>query len=379
VAVDSSKFWHKDRLQFTWAGLSKLAECGVLPKVDLEEVHGRSNADVITKALTCLQASWFFIQSVARWNERLPVTLLEFHTLLHVGCTLCTYLVWWKKPYAISAPAFCREPRVRDMAALFALNCHPASRRSEARPDMAGAETCHASRDIIDEKSIRVANKGGKNNTNVYEHLQAVNRALKDLRSRGIEFTWERSEDGTIQIDGVRQLVASAIPDMNTDLRIYNAYKTGEVRSNHDIFHFFALQVLCGIYDLCYLGAWGLQFPSKSEKDLWRFLCGFQFLLILMALFWTCLRLCYVSMKGWRSRYQQVGSAEKSTSRWIALSLQDGNNWDRWMTRILMFIGVLAMVLARLYFLVESYISLRSPPRGTYETVTWTRLIPHIS
>lgn len=379
MAVDSSNFWHQDRLQFTWAGISKLVECGVLPNVPLEEVHVRSSADVITKALTFLQAVWFFIQSVARLQRRLPVTLLEIHTWLHVGCTLCTYAVWFRKPYAVSTPLLCKDPRVRDLAALFALNYHPASHQRKDRPNMAGAESCHAAKDFLDETSIRMANKGNKNNTNVSEHLQAANRAISDLRCRAIEFTWERSMDGTIQIDGLRQLVAPAIPDLDTDLRVHNVYKTGEVKSDHEILLLFALQLLCGIYALCYLAAWNVHFPSPWEMTWWRLSCGFQFCSISFSLFWSCIRLCYVSVKGWRSRYQHVSHEEKAISNWSASSFRNGSYWDREMTRALMYSGVLAMVLARLYFLVESYISLRSPPPRTYETVDWTLLIPHIS
>ncbi len=265
------------------------------------------------------------------------------------------------------------------MAALFALNHYPASHHRKYRPNMAGAESCNAAEDDIDETSIRMANKGHKNNTNVLEHLEAANRAISDLRYRAVEFTWDRSVDGTIQIDGVRQLVAPAIPDMDTDLRINKAYKTGEVKSDHEILHFFALQVLCGIYDLCYLTAWRVPFPSQPERALWRLFCGLQFLLISFSLLWICIRLCYDRLKAWRSRYQNVNYEEKAASKRGVLSFGHGGYWDRLMTRALMYTGVLAMVLARLYFLVESYISLRSPPPHTYETVNWTLLIPHIS
>ena len=34
---------------------------------------------------------------------------------------------------------------------------------------------------------------------------------------------------------------------------------------------------------------------------------------------------------------------------------------------------------ARLYFVVESVVSLRAPPVGTWETVDWTGFVPHFS
>lgn len=129
VAVDSSEFSRNARLQFTSAGISKLIEYGLSPEVPLEHVQARSNADILSKTGTLFQALCFVIQSCARWQTGLPVTLLEIHILIHVGCTLLTYLVWFRKPYAVSSPIICDHRNIRDIAALFMM-----SQKSRLRP-----------------------------------------------------------------------------------------------------------------------------------------------------------------------------------------------------------------------------------------------------
>ena len=46
---------------------------------------------------------------------------------------------------------------------------------------------------------------------------------------------------------------------------------------------------------------------------------------------------------------------------------------------LLLFIILIPWIFARWYITVESLISLRKTPAGTYETVNWTNRIPHIT
>ncbi|KAK0507782.1 hypothetical protein JMJ35_009671 [Cladonia borealis] len=82
VAIDTSPFWHRPYTSLTPNGIVLLAEIGLLPRFSEQDAQDRSRADAIAKSISCLQASWFFIQGVARVCAGLPLTLLELHTNL---------------------------------------------------------------------------------------------------------------------------------------------------------------------------------------------------------------------------------------------------------------------------------------------------------
>ena len=123
-AVRSDTFWpswHSETLTFTPLGIVELARLGLLTKADPETVSDKSKADVITKIIVCIQASWFLLQCVARAIQGLSVTLLEVHVLAHVACTFVMYFLWFHKPYDVEHPVLLTDERVVDLAALFAV------------------------------------------------------------------------------------------------------------------------------------------------------------------------------------------------------------------------------------------------------------------
>lgn len=65
------------------------------------EIQGMSKADWLLKTLTCMQAVWLVVQTIARAIEGRPVSELEVTTCSYVVCALITYAFWWKKPYGV--------------------------------------------------------------------------------------------------------------------------------------------------------------------------------------------------------------------------------------------------------------------------------------
>lgn len=134
LAVDASDFWVMSNLTFTPIGIVELARAGILPEISERDIEDRSKADMMTKALTCIQALWFFVSGIGRISQHLPVTLLEIHVMIHVFCAFAMYILWFNKPYNVERPLLASDPRVADMAALFILDdmtvglqpsCHP--------------------------------------------------------------------------------------------------------------------------------------------------------------------------------------------------------------------------------------------------------------
>jgi hypothetical protein len=112
--------------------------------------------------------------------------------------------------------------------------------------------------------------------------------------------------------------------------------------------------VMYGIMPLVYgalnLAGLGYGFASQMERVLWITACG-----ITMALELPCVHVLHIDRtnKGWQS-----------------------NDWDPINYVGLLFVFCVAM--ARFYFVLESFYSLRSVSAGVYVTVDWLNAIPHL-
>lgn len=100
-------------------GVIQLARMGMLPKISSSEIEERSKADLVAKAFVLSQIIWFGLQVIGRLLASIPVTLLETHTAVHVGCTIIIYFMWLKKPYDVQSSILLSSPEAKDMGALF--------------------------------------------------------------------------------------------------------------------------------------------------------------------------------------------------------------------------------------------------------------------
>lgn len=115
------------------------------------------------------------------------------------------------------------------------------------------------------------------------------------------------------------------------------------------------------IYGGLHASAWNDHFPSTTEKWLWRGSCS------------------YISFAGglW------------IILNWLAAAYPPLNDfWERWMDGakgkiwglllgIIVFICGFSFGAARVYLVLEAFISIRSLPKGAYDTPNWSDLIPH--
>lgn len=83
---------------FTLTGnaVSQLVHMGHWIPPEEEVVKDKSKHDVFQKVLVMLQISWFALQCMARLVYRLPLTLLELHTMVHVVSAAIMYCFWFK-------------------------------------------------------------------------------------------------------------------------------------------------------------------------------------------------------------------------------------------------------------------------------------------
>jgi hypothetical protein len=81
-----------------------LAQQGHFFNISGETIADKSKANLLAKFLVCLQVLWVAGQAIERKVAGFPISLLEFHTLVHVVCALVMYTLWIRKPYDINEP-----------------------------------------------------------------------------------------------------------------------------------------------------------------------------------------------------------------------------------------------------------------------------------
>lgn len=105
LAVDVSDIHdHLQRVTLTPAGIIFLAEQGHFFDISDEDIRDKSKTDYLGKGLVILQVTYMFLQCVSRKVAGFPLAPLEVHTLIHAGCALVMYSLWFYKPFDVRAP-----------------------------------------------------------------------------------------------------------------------------------------------------------------------------------------------------------------------------------------------------------------------------------
>jgi hypothetical protein len=93
-----------ERVTITPQGMLLLASRGHFVCPDTDAINDKSKANLLAKGLAVLQVLWLVGQVIERKVAKLPITLLEVHTLVHVFCALVMYLLWLSKPLDVTEP-----------------------------------------------------------------------------------------------------------------------------------------------------------------------------------------------------------------------------------------------------------------------------------
>jgi hypothetical protein len=113
------------RLNLTAEGIRLMSFMGRLPEVPETQIGDKSKADGLAKFLVVLQAGWMILQTLARVQQDLPVTLLEINTMGHVICAFALYALWWSKPLDIQDPTIIRREEWMDKFIATMWMCSP--------------------------------------------------------------------------------------------------------------------------------------------------------------------------------------------------------------------------------------------------------------
>lgn len=289
------------------------------PDFSEKDVWDKSKADGFQKLFTCIQAGWFIVQCLGRAIQRLPVTTLELSTLCFVFCTLVMYYEWANKPLDVESPTVLSSNKTIEEILWKA-------------GDEAAVPYRQTPLDFIDNQSPSWL-------TEVQPHL----RFRRGPPERPLpRFTNDRFPVIAASFDAV-------------------------------VF-FFVSMTYCSLHFV----AWNFEFPTHIEHMLWR--ASSLTLASTALVFWICETYQDgVRLRRWERWYKSI-----LPSRADRAYPQRSSNEARkkplfvpvWEIVVMTPVTILYS-LARSYIIIEIFLSQRSQPKGAFDTVEWTRFLPH--
>ena len=421
-------------LTLTAYRVALLAECGHLPNIPREDIVDKSKSDGLAKLLACTQARWMAIQIIGRLDLGLQVTLLEINTLGHVLCALVIYVLWWHKPRLIQEPTILEGDWVSPMAAYMYMSSRMSSgvsggtdmdKRSSTDPELSsvaffqnvsrtgshesvqgyhnspanpGDITVHDERGTTQNRlSIVTAqprivssdheridgsfgphpapNETAKSQREEIDHL-SVSDDMDDLRNRK-KLRWGLAAEAFCKYPAIRrrfQCVDSA--DTKKEVQCLREIHPKELVTEYSG-NWSTEGLLSGVgglvmgvvlwsasmaFGAVHAAAWNDYFPTSVEAWMWR---SSSIYIVASGFLWSMINLCAKLSKPFDDRWNQM---RLSSAPWINSTT----------LAIICFGFGAACAFARMFLVVEAFISLRRLPKAAYETPEWTQLIPHL-
>lgn len=415
-------------LIITSRGIALLAACGHLPDIRKEDIVDKSKSDSIAKSVVCLQAGWMIVQILGRLALGLPITLLEINTLGHILCALIIYLLWWHKPQTISEPTRLSGPWVKSLYAYMYVSSkiddagshyYGKFRRKQPKPELLNllfVPSCKAlkltladlgiesSTDILDNTYAQPILRHGPNRLNVDEVASSRNSTKYSVQlKKNMKFEndslgtqtdietslspsssqlrrWDLAAEAVSQYPAIRskfnvrrnnaadvEMTIWLEPSENKmeDLitsHVGNWPSAGLLRGIGGLIMGMILWFASVAYGGVHATAWNGHFPSEVELWSWRFSSIY---VIFSGLLWLLINMLAQIFKQIDRFWDRIVARQESRISYAWLG-------------VLCFIGGLTYVLARVFLVVEAFISIRQLPRAAYDTPDWTRLVPHL-
>ncbi|MCJ1403744.1 hypothetical protein MMC11_006967 [Xylographa trunciseda] len=410
-------------LTVTPRGMALLARCGYLPKISREDILDKSKSDNLSKVLSILQALWMLSQIVGRLIVKLPITLLEINTLAHILSALIIYMLWWNKPKLINEPTRLRGDWVAPICAYMYMSSQISGWKS-MKPGILQKTWMEPEFSILafkphedprlvnqisvdDKSSVQAMITAVASPQSVYTEAGVVNPpsiASGEFTTRPIpSFRTSRMTASSIasilesRLESSRELRSTrwalAAEAMNIHPAIASRVIPRETVINGKQVSWFEpvleelvndsmgnwvtdnlLKDISGFVmgmtvwsaSMAYGGmhaiAWKSYFPSKTEALLWR---ASSVIIAGSGLVWVMLNMLARTFKGFHTYWKRV---EYLHAHWASL-VGLGSTAT---------ICGLLYILARVYLVIEAFISLRQLPELAYETLQWTQLVPHL-
>ena len=292
-----------------------LFAAGVTPRPCLssKEIWDKSKADKFVKLLACIQIAWLSVQSISRAIQGLPVSVLEVATVGFALPSLASFVFWFSKPNNIETPTIVQLDLTLEEL-LDRLKCP------------SGGSWVDTPLDALDT-------------------THTVNRP-------------------------------SFVSEVVLKARLWPGRKRFEGRPKRIRNDVFGLkyakmdQVLVGSiwlgYSAIHLAAWNFEFPSTTERLMWRINC------LLMAgsmvIFWIA---------GNRKTYLLYGYLRPSKMKEMEKISNERERVSPAQIALCAVAGIVYLV-SRLSLIVLALTSMRALPAGAYKTINWTKFFPHV-
>ena len=425
-AVERDTFTAKhSRLTVTPRGMALLARCGFLPKISKEDILDKNKSVNLSKLISVVQALWMLAQIVGRLIVDLPVTLLEVNTLAHILCAIIIYILWWDKPKLINEPTRLRGDWVPPVAAymymssqisgwrrmrpgvlkkhwidqeLSILALKPSAARilelSTLTPMQKISHSKHRLAFIASLPSISIASIprlqansdcgslytrpisaytiNGESSSTAISTIQSRLESSQELQTTRWCLAAEamtlhsaiacrviprETQEGDQKLEWVEpiteELIDESIGNWATEnlLRDMSGFVMGMVV-------WFASMAYGGLHAT----AWNGHFPSRIEMWLWR---ASSVCIASSGLLWILINALARTFKSFEAYWREVETLRAHWTGLVGLGC-------------LATICGLAYLVARIFLVVEAFISLRRLPSATFDTLQWTQLVPHL-
>ena len=412
------------RLTVTPRGMAILARCGFLPKISKEDILDKNKSDNLSKMISVVQALWMLAQIVGRLIVDLPITLLEVNTLAHIGCAVIIYVLWWDKPKLINEPTRLRGDWVPPVSAYMYMSSQISGWR-RTRPGILKKDwidpelsilTFKPSNARIPELDVLTPDEEFSSRKKRLAFIASLPISIADVPRLQID-----SDSGSLSIRPIstftikgepRETALSTIQsrlESSRDLQSTRWSLAAEAMTLHSAISRrvipretqegdkkfkwiepiteelvddsignwatenllrdmsgFVMGMVVWFASMAYGGlhacAWNGHFPSSVEMWLWR---GSSICIAASGLTWILINLLARTFEGFKEYWGRVESLRAHWTSLVGLGS-------------LATLCGLAYLLARIFLVVEAFISLRKLPAAAFDTLQWTQLVPHL-
>jgi len=338
-------------------------------------------------------------------GSRLPITLLELHTIMHVLCAVAIYAFWWHKPMDVRYPVILHiepalaakiyasfdgshdyspppfetrtsEPRQGEMvpekpAGSAAQNdTLPKEDAPPARTDTKYPDRLEANRVLTRVRRIRENGEYSLFNFYGWRDSFCLWQPTNDAAGRKRWQEYDARSRDAFRLEPEDLCLEDASSRENACVRANMVVREGSVRTEDDKEGSWMVLVAFSVaYGGAHASAWNSHMPSPVERLLWRVSSVAVAAGIPLALgAYLCIRRL--------SRYCDATKRKGRLGKVI-----------KWLGRRDTVIGAvllcfclplgLFVLVARAFMVTESFISLRSLEKGSFDVVSWSNYWPH--